>query len=283
MVELRTTGELPVGKFLGAHDLAISQEYVSRYLSTVAEEPSGSDVAPALIACQEPWRFAGWYPAEVRGNLHIRQEWNLWQPLLVGGDYRVTALVADRYVRRDRYVIVNEVMVTDAPSGAPCCRGRTHQAFLSSVPEGDVVERSREADPARRFEVGAGDVVERVEGPWVELTPERCLAITEGRVNYHSDREVARSMGFPEVVVQGVFNLNLISVLMTRRFGLGWPAGGKCDVRFVNVIWGGDTVRACLALRSLTPEGSRQRAECEVWVEKRSGTVTAVGTASAPA
>ena len=75
-----------------------------------------------------------------------------------------------------------------------------------------------------------------------------------------------------------------LSELMTRRFGEGWFAGGRMDARLVNVLWGSDGVAFCRGVvREFTREGSRRRAHCEVWVEKRDGTKVVVGTASAVA
>jgi hypothetical protein len=281
--------DIHVGKHLGEHEVEITPELVQRFCDGCEDDnpwysgatPFGGPVAPALIAAQEPWRFAGWYPGELRGNLHAKQEWDLFRPIMVGSTYTSRALVVDRYLWRDnRHVIVNEVTVSD-PDGRVLARGRTHQSFLRAQPEGFVVDRQREQKEERRFTPGAGEMLERLEGPEHVLTPERCLATADGMVNYHSDEEIARSMGFPGIVVQGVFNLNDISALMTRRFGTGWFCGGKLRASLVNVIWGGDSARACAALQKVEDEAPRSRAHCEVWEEKTDGTVTAIGTASA--
>jgi hypothetical protein len=48
-----------------------------------------------------------------------------------------------------------------------------------------------------------------------------------------------------------VFNANIVSALMTRRFGEGWWVGGKLRLSFVNVIWGGDSVSAHVAVNEV--------------------------------
>jgi hypothetical protein len=55
------------------------------------------------------------------------------------------------------------------------------------------------------------------------------------------------------------------------------------DVKLVNVLWGGERVRARAKLRSESAEGSARRREYEVWVEKDDAkrTVVTVGVASA--
>jgi acyl dehydratase len=282
--------DIYVGKELGVHEVVVTPEVVERHCAacadrnpwyTSAENPFGAPVAPALIGHQEPWQFGGWYPAEVRGNLHAKQEWDLFHPVLADSSYTARALVVDRYLwRSNRHVIVNEVTLSDV-SGRAVARGRTHQSFLRAQPEGFVVDKARETSSERQFSPGQGDVVERIDGAALTLTPELCLAATYRQDNYHSNPEIAKAMGFPAVVVQGVFNANLVSALTTERFGVGWWHGGKLRMSFVNVIWGGDTVSAHIALSEVVEESPRRRALCEVWVEKTDGTVTAIGTASA--
>lgn len=281
--------DIYVGKYLGEREVEVTTELVSRFGAGCADDhpwysgdsPFGGPVAPALVACQEPWRLGGWYPAELRGNLHVKQEWDLFAPIPVGSTYTSRGQVVDRYLwRGNRHVIVNEINISDA-SGRPLARSRTHQSFLRQQPDGFVVGREREKEESRRFALGEGEVTERLQGLSLELTPERCLATADGMINYHSDPEIAKQMGFPAVVVQGVLNPNLVSALMSRRFGAGWWCGGKLQVSLVNVIWGGDAVAAGVALREVVEESPRARAHCEVWVEKSDGTVTAIGTASA--
>jgi acyl dehydratase len=281
--------DIHVGKDLGRREVEVTPELVDRFRAGCAddhpwyssESPFGGPVAPALVGCQEPWRFAGWYPPELRGNLHAKQEWDLFAPVMAGSTFVSRALVAERYPwRGDRHVIVNEVGIHDT-EGRLLARGRTHQSFLRAQPEGEVVGREREKSAERRFEPARKGAIEVIDGPELELTPERCLAVADGMANYHSDPEIARAMGFPGVVVQGIFNANVVSTLMTRRFGAGWFVGGRLRISFVNVVWGGDRTTAHVAVRELVDEAPRRRAECDVWVEKADGTVTAIGTASA--
>jgi acyl dehydratase len=281
--------DIYVGKFLGRREVEVTPELVSRFTLGCQDDhpwytgasPFGGPVAPALVGSQEPWRFAGWYPAELRGNLHAKQEWDLFAPVMVDSAYVSQAQVVERYLwRSNRHVIVNEVTMSDS-AGHVLARGRTHQSFLRAQPDGFVVDKQREKKEERRFAPGEGEVIERIDGPTHVLTPELCLATADGMQNYHSDEEIAKAMGFPTVVVQGIFNANIISAVMTQRLGAGWWCGGKLRVSFVNVIWGGDSATAHVVLREVVDESPRARTECEVWVDKPNGTVTAIGTASA--
>lgn len=280
--------EIAVGKYLGERVVQVTPDLIDRFAAGCEDHnpwyrgasPFGGPVAPALIGSHEPWRFGGWYPMEVRGALHGRQEWDLYEPIPAGSQYVAQAVIAERYPRRDRHVIVNEVTLA-SPGGRPHARGRTHMSFLNRQPDGFVVDGARERRQDRHFAPADAGAVEVVEGEPHLLTPELCLAATDGRDNYHSNPEIARQWGFPAVVVQGVFNANLVSALMTRRFGTGWFRGGHLDIRFVNVIWAGDTVQARVAITEIVDEAPRRRALCQASVAKADGTVTAIGSASA--
>ena len=93
--------------------------------------------------------------------------------------------------------------------------------------------------------------------------------------------EEARKLGFPDIVVQGMLPVCLVSELMTGRFADGWLAGGKMDLRLVNVLWAGETVRARAAVSGQAPEAGRTRVSMQAWVEKADGTKVVVGPASA--
>jgi len=73
----------------------------------------------------------------------------------------------------------------------------------------------------------------------------------------------------------------MIAGMMTKRFGLGFLAGGRMDLRLVNVVWGNDVTGPKGLIVERHPEGRRTRAEVEVWCEKSDGTKSIVGSASA--
>jgi acyl dehydratase len=99
--------------------------------------------------------------------------------------------------------------------------------------------------------------------------------------NYHTDREMARALGFPDIVVQGMLSICFVADLLEARFADGWQHGGKLDVRLVNVVWVEDTVVTRGTVREEFAEGDRRRVVVDVWCAKPDGTVTAIGTASA--
>jgi acyl dehydratase len=201
---------------------------------------------------------------------------------MVGERLTTRSLIIDRYIKRDREYVVNEVIVTNA-AGQVVSRSRTHQSFLlpeQTRKDSFVVDRSREKDAARSFKVGERGG-EPIETPMRRITEEMCMAFSGPARNYHNDRQKAIELGFPEIVVQGMLSVCLVSEMMTRRFGVGFLYGGRMDLRLVNVLWGNEVTGARGRVIERRPEGKRTRAEVEVWCEKSDGTKTIVGSASA--
>ncbi|GIX49101.1 MAG: hypothetical protein KatS3mg131_3312 [Candidatus Tectimicrobiota bacterium] len=276
-----------VGKDLGTLELTITQEMVDHYLDGLEADhpwyrgpsPFGGPVAPALIFQEVSTRFQGWYLDNLVGNLWIRQEWALAAPVRVGQTLRCHARVADRYAKRGREVVVQEVTLTDE-AGQPVAWGRHHQSFLPSDYQGEVSLRDpKHKEGARAFTPPAGEPLA------LELkktfTEAMCNAFFYTGRNYHNDRDEARKLGFPDIVIGGRMTLACVSELLTHHFGRGWFLGGRLDVKFTNVLWVNEpfTTRGVITGRQTTARGSE--AQVAVWSEKADGTKVLVGTASA--
>ncbi len=282
-------GEIPVGLDIGGHEHEIKPDWVARYTAGVddanpwytGDSPFGGPLAPALILHSEVYRFGGWYLPNIWGNLHARQEWDLFAPMMIGDTVTTHSTIIDRYIKRGRDYVVNEVQVFGR-SGSLLSRGRTHQSFvLDESKQGLAVDKDREKSSQRRFEVGEGDVEEELPALEKPVTIEMCKAFSPG-TTYHNDREAAAKLGFPDIVVQGMMAVCFLSELMTLRFGQGWYAGGRMSVNLVNVLWGDDAGVICRGVvREFTPAGSQRRAHCEIWAEKADGTKVVAGSASA--
>jgi acyl dehydratase len=259
---------------------AITRDAVERYRVGTATDVDTDGWAPGLALHSEVYRDLSWYLPQLIGNLHARQEWELFHPLRIGRTVRSRTTVVERYRKRDRDYVVAEVLLTDE-AGRWLQRSRTHQSFLADNPADEViVDREREKRSDRRFEPPAG------EGETIALKPRpithaMCEAFSGPMKNYHTDAEMARALGFPDIVVQGMMSVCFVGDLVTQRYGMGFLAGGKLDVRLVNVVWPGDAIMTRGKVREITPEGSRQRAHLDVWCQKADGTITVIGTASA--
>jgi acyl dehydratase len=281
--------EIFVGRDYGTHALTITPELVQHYAEATGDHntwyfgpsPFGGPVAPALALHSEVYRFVGWYLKNIFGNLHAKQEWELFHPMMVGDQVTARSLISDRYVKRGRDYVVNEVTYF-GPDGRLLLRGRTHQSFLmGESAEGTKVDKKRQKTRARGFEIGVGPFIEELPPLSKTVTVEMSQKFSGPSKSYHTDREIARQLGFPNIVVQGMLSVCFLSELLTKRFGEGWYCGGRMAVNLVAVLWPDEPLACRAAVKELTAEGARRRAHLELWCEKDDGTKTIVGTASA--
>lgn len=270
-----------VGRDFGGREVAIDQARVERYLAALGQRLDlYRDVAPALLLHSECYEDLSWYLANIWGNLHARQEWELFREMPIGSVVTTRGFIRERYRKRGRDYVVKETWVLDR-EGRLVSRGLTHQSFL--VPGGDeatvAIDKGREKEGGRRFDAGGRG---RPLAPLpLVATEEVCMAFSGPSENYHTNRDAARALGFPDIVVQGMLPICALSELLTRDYGLGWVAGGKMDVRLVNVLWADEAVEARAEEVEETPEGTRTRVHLDVWVQKADGAKVVVGTASA--
>ena len=277
-----------VGRDMGGREYSVTPDLIRVYGDGTEDRnacyrdtsPFGAAVAPALLFHSEVYRNLAWYLPNLIGNLHAKQEWELFHPMLVGDRVRTRSTVVERYVRRNREYVVNEVLITDT-DGRWLQRSRTHQSFLIEEGRaGFVVDKEREKRVDRKFVVGEG------AGPELDpaektITIAMCQAFSGPHRSYHTDQEMARALGFPDIVVQGMLSVCFISEIMTRNFDAGWFCGGKLNVSLVNVVWPNDRLAVRGKIREEVPEGAKTRVHCDVWCEKPDGVKTIVGAASA--
>lgn len=288
--ELFDAKEIYVGRDFGGTEYEITPDVIENYIAATGDDhpwyrgksPLGYPIAPALVVHSAVFRTFDWYLPNVFGNLHARQEWEGFSPIRVGETLHSRSVVIERYTKRDREYVVNEVLLFGA-DGRVVQRSRTHQSFLIAQDAGGggfAVDRDREKSSARVFKVGERGG-EAIDAPTRPISQAMCMAFSGPGVNYHTDAEAARKLGFPDIVVQGMWSVCLIAEMMTRRFGMGFIVGGKFDLRLVNVLWVDEISGAHGRIIERRPEGKRTRAVVEVWCEKADGTKTIVGTASA--
>jgi acyl dehydratase len=277
-----------VGDLVHTAKRPVSPEVIAFYCDTFRDRNplyARDGLAPPLLYHSEVYSHIDrWYLRRLVGNLHARQEWLLFAPLRAGTTLATRSMVVERYRKRDRDFVVNEVDYCDS-EGRLLVRSRTHQSFLAErkpdEEQGYVVDRESAAKKARR-PLGEGDGAELAPVE-LEVDLATCWRFSGPARNYHTDREEAKKLGFPDVVVQGMLSTCLVSQLMANAFGRGWLAGGRMDVKLVNVLWGGERVRARGKVRGEEAEGLARRTSVEVWVEKddASRTPVVVGEASA--
>jgi acyl dehydratase len=282
-----TTTDVYPGKDLGTLELTVTDEMVQHYIKGLDEpnpwytaaSPFGRPVAPAIIYQQADSQFKGWYLDNLFGNLWRRQEWEIHAPTRVGQVLRCSARVADRYRRRDRDVVAQEMLVRDE-AGNLIARSVHHQSFLTEQTSGEVTLR----DPASKEGVRQGG-----EPSGEPLSLELRKTFTEAMCdeffyrsrNYHNDKAASKELGFGDTVIGGRMTLSCVTELLTRHFGRGFYLGGRLDVKFTNVLWPNEpfTTRGIITGRRV--EGGQTRAEVTVFCEKADGTKIIVANASA--
>ncbi len=277
-----------VGQLVHMAERAIDPATVAFYADTFHDRhpayAAAEPVAPPLLFHSEVYQHAErWYLKRLVGNLHTRQEWLLFAPLRPGTSVHTRSMVVERYCKRGRDYVVNEVDYCDG-EGRLLLRGRTHQSFLADEPARDagyVVDKgSEKLEPRAARPEPAGPEIEPVE---LDVDLETCWRFSGPGRSYHTDPEQARKLGFPDVVVQGMLSTCLVSQQLANAYGDGWFSGGRMDVKLVNVVWGGERLRARARVREDLPEGGATRRVLDVRVEKddAKGTLVTVGSASA--
>jgi len=274
-----------VGRHCGGNRYDITPEIVAFYAEALDDRhPLQERYAPPLLHHSECYKFVGdWYLKNLFGNLHGRQDWELFAPIPVGAAVRTRSTIIDRYSRRGRDWVVNETDLFDAEDARLFVRGRTHQSFLPPKPEGEagyVVDgtTARKKTPPPPFPTATGPDLASVTKT---VDERRCWMFSGPGSNYHTDRAQAEKLGFPNIVVQGMMSTCFVSQVMQDHFGMGWLAGGRMSVKLTNVLWVDETVTAHGRIRDETPEGTGTRIHCEVWIDKDDGTRILVGEASA--
>jgi len=275
-----------VGRHCGSHEHEVTPEIVAFYSDALDDHhPLYQHFAPPLLYHSECYKFLGqWYLANLFGNLHARQDWELFAPIPVGSRVRTRSTIVQRYQKRGRDYVVNETDLMDARDGRLLVRGRTHQSFLPpKEPGGEagyvVAESSAEKKPPRSaFPIATGPELGSLEKT---IDARRCWMFSGPGANYHTDREQAKKLGFPNIVVQGMMTTCFASQLMLDAFGQGFLEGGHMALKLVNVLWVDEKVVVRGRIREQHREGPAVRVCCDVWVEKADGTRVLIGDASA--
>lgn len=277
-----------VGRHCGSNSYIIDKKTVRFYQDALDDHhPLHDRYAPPLLYHSECYQFIGeWYLKNLFGNLHGQQDWELFAPIPIGTKLRTRSTIIDRYSKRGRDWIVNEtdlMCAEEEDEGKLLVRGRTYQSFLpprKSAEEDFVVDEStaRKKSPRPPFPTATGP---DLDSTTKLIDDRRCWMFSGPGKTYHTDRDEAKKLGFPNIVVQGMMSTCFVSQVMQDHFGMGWLQGGRMSVKLTNVLWVDETITAHARVREENAEGSRTRVHCDVWVEKDDGVRVILGTASA--
>src|SRR5262245_26123229 len=277
-----------VGRHCGSHAYDVTPEVVDFYAEALDDHhPLYAELAPPLLHHSECYKVLGeWYLKNLFGNLHARQDWELFAPIRIGARVRTRSTIVDRYAKRGRDYVVNETDLMDA-DGRLLVRGRTHQSFLPPKEQGagggfvvdaDTAKQKEAREPRAAFPTATGPELRPVHK---KVDQRRCWMFSGPAANYHTDAEQARKLGFPNIVVQGMMTTCFAAQVMLDAFGRGFLEGGRMSLKLTNVLWVDESVTARGRIKERTPEGTRTRVHCEVWVDKDDGTRILLGDASA--
>lgn len=277
-----------VGRHCGSNSYIIDKKTVRFYQDALDDHhPLHERYAPPLLYHSECYQFIGeWYLKNLFGNLHGQQDWELFAPIPIGTKLRTRSTIIDRHSKRGRDWIVNEtdlMCAEEEDEGKLLVRGRTYQSFLpprKSAEEDFVVDEStaRKKSPRPPFPTATGP---DLDSTTKLIDDRRCWMFSGPGKTYHTDRDEAKKLGFPNIVVQGMMSTCFVSQVMQDHFGMGWLQGGRMSVKLTNVLWVDETITAHARVREENAEGSRTRVHCDVWVEKDDGVRVILGTASA--
>ena len=275
-----------VGRHCGDSEYTVSPEVVAFYRDALDDTSKLDEgVSPPLLHHSECYKFVGeWYLKNLFGNLHGQQDWEFFAPLEIGSRIRTRSTIIERYHKRGRDYVVNETDIVSAEHGRLLVRGRTHQSFLP--PRDQVGEAGYVVDEKTAKQKVARPPFPTATGPDLEpvtktIDQRRCWMFSGPGKNYHTDREQAEKLGFPDIVVQGMMTTCFAAEVMQHAFGMGFVQGGKMSLKLTNVVWVDETLTAFGKVRDHTREGTRTRVHCDVWVEKEDGTRVLIGDASA--
>jgi acyl dehydratase len=277
-----------VGMSLGWREHTVTPEMVQSFADSVGDHnpwyfgpsPFGGPVVPSLFFHSEPFRHQGWFLSHRHGTLFAKQEWDFFHPVMVGDRVRTYSIVIDRYIRRNREYVGNELLIF-SDDYRLLARARTYQSFLADPTyTGAVIDKEREKAPERRLEITTEGALGELKPVRKQVTPEMCMIFSGPMKNYHNDVEEARKMGFPDIVVAGPMSICFLGQMLTENFGEGWFRGGRLSVNLINILWGSDAVTARGLIRSELQEGPGLRVQADIWCEKDDGTKTIIGTAS---
>ena len=98
--------------------------------------------------------------------------------------------------------------------------------------------------------------------------------------NIHTDEEIARNLGLPTVLMQGMLGAAYISQLCINLLGEHWIKGGKLSVKFVKPVFPPQRLAVKAIVSNKLKENNAVRILLDVWLEDGQGQKVQVGTAT---
>jgi acyl dehydratase len=258
---------------------------IERYLEAVdssfpwhrERSPWGPPVAPPTLLGNATLRFLDSIAPVPPGTLHAKFDLEITNALRGDRELVGYGRFVEKYERRGRRWFVFSARFRDGPGLLV-----GHSTVTMAFPE--VTGKGEEGRGKER--AGVGEREAELTLPPRTLSREKIAAYSEDSANHerrqsiHTDLELARSFGFPDLVAQGMMSADYISELMTGRFERGWLLQGRLSLAFVAPSFAGDTLTAKAAKREELDEGAFIRQVYDAWCENQRGETVTVGTAS---
>ena len=101
-------------------------------------------------------------------------------------------------------------------------------------------------------------------------------------MNYHTNREESKKLGFGDVVVGGRMTMAYAAHILEERFGAVWWTSGRLDMKFTNPVWPNDTViaRGVMTGPLQDEQDEPERRGAFVWLTKPDETIVLIANAS---
>ena len=284
---------LALGTVFPPRAVAIDDEYLGRYLDGigardnlwyVASSPYGRPICPATIFFYEPSNFLiaeGSYALRHhdigRNPFNSGAEWRSFRPAFAGETITLEQSVAGRWLNRGREWAIFELTARNGDG-----------EILSSCRFKESWASPPDYEPALEVRSGrSGDLAVSRDGALlgtsrIGYTFEMSVAFCRPEKDFHTDRELARVQGFPDVVLSGPQFCCQMAELMTRIFGRGFIEGGSINVNMLRPVLAGETITA-----HARDAGHVQDADgatlhkVAIWCENEKGETTAGGVATA--
>jgi acyl dehydratase len=273
MVTQLPQSEPYIGQVLPPRDFTVTEALVEDYVAGLGVEARSR---PPLMLANAVDTGGRLLFSQQRGHLWLRQEWEFHGPLEAGATYRVEGRVLDIYPRKERTILLTETLLRAPDSGRVVSVQRHHQSFLLSQPDEVRLRDPKEKEGARAFERPAGRDLGSIE---TTITLAMCGQFFHGSKNYHSDAERSRELGFRDVVVGGRMTMGYVGELLERALGDRWAESGRLLVKFTNVLWPDEPIRAQAVLAGPSAEAP-DREGVFGWIEKTDGTIIVVAEGS---
>lgn len=284
---------LAVGTVFPPRSVVVDDEYLGRYLEGIkahdngwytASSPYGHPICPATIFFYEPSNFVvtGRSYQLRQHDLHRNPfnsgaEWRSFRPIRPRNVVTLEQRVVERWLNRGREWAIFELSARDANDDLlSVCRFKESWANPPDY-RPPLKERSGKSSELNISRDGTLIGVSRIL-----FTFEMSVAFCRPARDFHTDRELAKVQGFPDVVLSGPQFVCQMAELMTRIFGTGFIEGGSINVNILRPVLAGEAITAYARDAGCAVEADGTiRQTVAIWCENEKGETTAGGVASA--